>query len=221
MRLAMRLGPLVIAVLVGLPSTLAGEPSGGSVRAVRLDMGALYVALEYDSRTVPGAHAVLQKFFDAHIPVLPLPKGDIHDRFDPELNVIYWNSTAALQTATDTGAPTGKYVSPALLLLDAINHAVAHSLSPTGYANLSARQVALFGDLEKERAISGLDAGTATGVADVDPILDFSGANGLGNAVAAAMGEPIRTNSIVIFQNGDAVEGVTYVSVADPTWHKN
>jgi hypothetical protein len=242
-RLLPSLGLFLIAVLAAIVPTQAGTmrlaaeetagqqptvPKGATL--VPLDMNAIYIALDYDSKAVPRAIPVIQKFFDAHIPILPLPKGVVTDRFDPGLNVVYWNSTAALQTATDSGAGTGKYMSPALLLLDAIDHAVAYSLSPEGYENLAASPVPLFGDMEKQRAISGLSSASAkpdlhrqteSSVAGAVQILDFAEGNGLGNAAAAAVSEPVRTNDTVVLKDGEAVEGMTYMTTTDPTWHKN
>ncbi len=230
------LGVFLIALLAAIAPAQADDAGGqkptvpkGAV-LVPLDMNAIYIAIDYDIKTVPRAIPVVQQFFNAHIPILPLPAGVVTDRFDPGLNVIYWNSKAALQTATDSGAGTGKFISPALLLLDAINHAVAYSMSREGYENLSASPAAPFDDMEQQRAISGLSNAdakpslhlqTQSATAGAQQILGFAAGNGLGNAAATILGEPMRTNNTVVLKNGEAVEGVTYMTTTDPTWHKN
>jgi len=211
---------------------MAAQPVTNGPQRVPLDMNRLYVALAYDSG--PGVdaktHAIIQAFLNLKIPIVPLPKGNVGDRYDPSLDVVYWNASAAVQVASDTGAETGKYVSPALLLLDAMAHAVAHAQSAPGYANLAGSPDPLFGTLEHRRVIVGLSRSDAdaklhdqapSAVADADKILAVPDGNGLENAVAATLGEPVRTNVTLVLQNGSAVEGVTYMTVEDPTWHRN
>ncbi len=221
------LAAIIVSVLVA-GGAHAQAPPG--YKLVPLDMNAVYDSLDYDLRAGPRVKVVIQKFFNARVPIVPLPKGIVNDRFDPTLNVVYWNSTAALQTATDSGAPTGKYISPALLLLDAINDAVAYSISQDGFDNLAASSAPPFESLEKQRVIFGLDRAGAipklhsqspSSVAGAQQILDFSEGNGLENAAAVALGEPVRTNNITVFKDGKAVEGETYVTTTEPTWHGN
>ncbi len=199
----------------------ADAPGSKGAQLVPIDMDAIYVALAYDAKVGPKAHAIIQQFFDNKVPILPLPKGIVSDRFDPKLNVVFWNSTAALQTASDSGAGTGKYISPALMLLDAISDSVAYARSPAGFARLSATPAPHFDSLEQQRIISGLNSQTQPAGADVDPILNDPNANGLENAAASALGEPVRTNDILVLQGMKAVEGVTFMTAPDPTWHKN
>ncbi len=108
--------------------------------------------------------------------------------------------------------------------------AVAHAKSATGYANLVASPDPKFGTLEQHRVIAGLSPDeahaklhdqTPAAIAEVDKILSMPEGNGLENTAAAAMGEPIRTNTTLVLQNGSVVEGVTYKIVDDPTSHHN
>jgi hypothetical protein len=206
----------------------AGLPPG--VRMVRVDINAINAAIDYDAKAGPRAIAVVQQFLDNRVPIIPLPPEDIHDRFDPGLNVVYWNSTAALQVADDSGAGTGKYLSPALLLLDAINDSVAWSKSHIGYQNLLSSPVPLYESRQRQYVISGLVAAdarptlhlqTQDALAGADLILNDANGNGLENAAAATLGEPVRKNGLLVLKDNKIVEGVTFVTVTDPTWHHN
>lgn len=221
---------LTVAALLGpiCAESAMAAPSG--VQAVKLDMGSLYIAWDYQDKADPKTHAIIQEFFNLKIPVIPLPKGIIQDRYDPSPDAIYWNSSAAVQVADDSGNGTGKFISPAMLLLDAMADAVAHARSAQGYANLAASPDPAYGTLEQRRVIAGLSQSdahtklhdqTPAAVADVDKILSALNENGLEVAVAAALGEPVRTNNKLVLQDGKPVDGVTYRTVADPTWHSN
>lgn len=218
------LGPLCAS------NAMAEQPATGKVQAVKIDFNRFYIAVDYDAKADKKAVAIIQAFFDLKIPFLPLPKDIANTRYDPSLDVVYWNASAAVQVANDSGAGTGKYISPAIQLLDAMADAVAHARSAPGYANLAASPDPLFGTLEQRRVIAGLTQSdalaklhdqTPSAVADADKILAAQDGNGLENAIAAEMGEPARTNATRVLQNGNAVEGVTYMTVDDPTWHRN
>ena len=233
MNMRRHLAGLLAAALLGpvcAASAMAAQPAPHGAQRVALDMSRLYMALAYDAKVDAKTHTIIQTFFNLKIPVLPLPKGIVDDRYDPSLDVVYWNASTAVQVANDSGSGTGKYVSPALLLLDAMAHAVAHAQSAPGYANLAASPDPLFGTLEQRRVIVGLSRSeadtklhdqTPSAVADADKILAVPDGSGVENAVAATLGEPIRTNATLVLQNGNAVEGVTYMTVDDPTWHRN
>lgn len=213
-------GSLAIIWAIHATQTIAAQPATNGTQLVPLDMNRLYAALDYDidARIDAKTHRLIQTFLNLKIPVVPLPKGNVDNRYDSSLGVIYWNASAAVQVANDSGAGTGKYISPALLLLDSIAHAVAHAQSPSAYASIASNPDALFGTLEQRRVIAGLSQSAA---ADANKIFATSDGNGLENAVASAIGEPVRTNATLVLQNGNVVEGVTYMTVDSPTWHKN
>ena len=220
---ALLAGFFVAVSLVPVAHAADGVPSAP------LDKHQIQAALACEAMT-DRRRAIMQAFMAAKIPVLPLPKGVVDNRFDPAMNVVYWNASAALQTADDTGKGTGKYISPALLLLDVMAHAVAYAQSAHGYATLEGTPDPLFGTLEQRRVVAGLSRAdadpklhdqTPAAVADANTILDAPDANGLENAAAATLGEPIRTNTLLVLQDGKPVEGVTYKTVDNPTWHSN
>lgn len=222
---------LLAAALLGTAASAAAEPpAANGVQAVPLDMNRVYMGLAYGLKADAKTHAIVQTFFDLKIPIIPLPKNIVDSRYDPSLDAVFWNASAAVQVADDSGAGTGKFVSPSLLLLDAMAHAVAHAQSPAGYADLAASPDPAFGSLEQRRVIAGLSQSdadaklhdrTPAAVAAADQILAAANGNGFENAVAAALGEPVRTNVTLVLKDGKPVEGVTYVTVDNPTWHHN
>lgn len=233
MNLRGRWAGLIAATLVACAAQITvAQPATSGAQLVPLDMNRVYMALDYDTdpKIAAKTHKLIQTFFNLKIPIIPLPKGNVDNRYDPSLDVIYWNAYAAVQVANDSGTGTGKYISPALLLLDSIAHALAHAQSSSGYASMTSSPDALFGTLEQRRVIAGLSQSDAdaklhsqapSAVADADKILAISDGNGLENTVAGMIGEPIRTNTTLVLRNGNVAEGVTYVTVDSPTWHKN
>jgi len=176
--------------------TGTAEPDLSKAHPEPLDMKSFYRAMRHVTENNPGAHNVVQQFFDNRVPIIPQdpkqkpnpdPSKNYHSTYyqmgqvkdeqgnvvNSGLDAIFWNPAAAPEVSKIDESDLEKHISPSLALLHEIDHSIAYRISNLGAWNLShTKALHNYENLEEKRVISGVDITTPEGLEEVKKMLN-------------------------------------------------